>query len=74
MIDTANKMQDVICFVAWIKKFICNEDFIRLYVVDSISSDSIVHNLKGRMILMNLKVSEVNGTIELLTWPDTEME
>ena len=53
--DAANKEQVVICLRSVDDdNFICNEDFIGLYVVQSTESDCIVHILKDAMVRMNL--------------------
>ena len=46
--DAANQTQVAICFRSVDDNFNCNEEFIGLYVVESIESDRIVHILKTR--------------------------
>lgn len=59
--DAANKEQVVICIRSVDDNFICNEEFIGLYVVQSTESDCIVHILKDAMVRMNLSLDNCRG-------------
>ena len=59
--DAANQTQVANCFQSVDDNFICSEEFIGLYVVESIESDRIVHILKDTMIRMNLSIANCRG-------------
>ena len=59
--DAANQTQVAICFRSVDDNFNCSEEFIGLYVVESIGSDRIVHILKDTMTRMNLSIANCRG-------------
>ena len=59
--DSSNKEQVVVCFRTVDDEFVCSEDFVGVYVVESINSDMIVHILRDTMIWMNLPVANCRG-------------
>ena len=55
--DSSNKEQVIVC-LRWVDdKFEPHEDFIGLYQVSDIKSDTIVHVLKDTVLRMNLSMS-----------------
>ena len=73
--DSSNKEQVVICCRSVDDQFMCHEDFVGLYVVESIESDMLVHIIKDTMVRMNLPITgcRANATTEHLIWlVDTE--
>ncbi|KAL5497072.1 hypothetical protein EMCRGX_G013468 [Ephydatia muelleri] len=59
--DASNKEQVVVCFRTVDEKFVCSEDFVGVYVVETTKSDTIVHILKDTMIRMNLPITNCRG-------------
>ena len=52
--DSSNKEQVVFCFCCIDEDFEVHEEFVGLYKVDSIKSNTIVHVLKDTLIHLNL--------------------
>ena len=59
--DSSNKEQVVICFRRIDEQFEAHEDFVGLYQVDSIVSNSIVEVLKDTIVRLNLAISKCQG-------------
>ena len=59
--DASNKEQVVVCFRTVDEEFVCSEDFVSVYVVESTKSDTIVQILKDTMIRMNLPITNCRG-------------
>ena len=61
--DSSNKEQVIICFRSVDDQFMCHEDFVGLYVVESIESDTcmLVKILKDTMVRMNLPITSCRG-------------
>ena len=59
--DASNKEQCTIC-IQWVDESLTNhEDFIGLYEVGSIDSNSLVATIKDVLIRMNLKLADCRG-------------
>ena len=55
--DASNKEQIIVC-LRWVDSYLePHQDFIGLYVVDDITTDTIVHVLKDTVLHMNLNMS-----------------
>ena len=59
--DASNKEQVVVCFRTVDEEFVCSEDFVGVYVVETTKSDTIVHILKDTLIRMNLPITNCRG-------------
>ena len=59
--DSSNKEQVVICFRKIDEQLEAHEDFVGLYQVDSIVSNSIVEVLKDTIVRLNLAISKSRG-------------
>ena len=59
--DASNKEQVVICFRRVDDQLEAHEDFVGLYMVESIQSDNIVHVLTDTMTRMNLSINNCRG-------------
>ena len=59
--DSSNKEQVVICFRRIKEQFEAHEDFVGLYQVDSLVSNSIVEVLKDTIVTLNLAISKCRG-------------
>ena len=59
--DSSNKEQVVFCFRYIDENFEAHEEFVGLYQVDSIKSDTIVQVLKDTLVRLNLPVTNCRG-------------
>ena len=61
MTDAANKEQVVICLRSVDDNFVCNEDFIGLYVVQSKQKVIVLFTFSKAMVRMNLSLDNCRG-------------
>ena len=59
--DSSNNKQVVICFRRIDEQFEAHEDFVGMYQVDSIVSNSIVEVLKDTIVRLNLAIAKCRG-------------
>ena len=59
--DVSNIEQFTIC-IRWVDKYLeSHESFIRLYEVDSITSDTLVSAIKDTLVRLNVKLTDCRG-------------